>query len=180
MKPPEWQRVPAGRGVRRGCSSSRRRARSRRRGPMPRRSGSISPKSGITVDYLPLLDVRQPGAHDVIGDRALGSEPMQVAALGPRGARRAGARRASPGCIKHMPGHGRACADSHKELPTVDGERGRARDRSRAVPHARRRADRDDRARPLHRLGRRQPGDAVAVRDRARSSAGGSASTGCC
>lgn len=31
---------------------------------------------GITVDCLPLLDVRQPGASDVIGDRALGSEPM--------------------------------------------------------------------------------------------------------
>src|SRR3546814_5871327 len=37
---------------------------------------------GITVDCLPLLDVRQPGASDVIGDRALGSEPMRVAALG--------------------------------------------------------------------------------------------------
>src|SRR3546814_17609465 len=37
---------------------------------------------GITVDCLPLLDVRQPGASDVIGDRALGSDPMRVAALG--------------------------------------------------------------------------------------------------
>ena len=39
-------------------------------------------QAGITVDCLPLLDVRQPGANDVIGDRALGSEPMRVAALG--------------------------------------------------------------------------------------------------
>ena len=37
---------------------------------------------GITVDFHPPLDVRQPSAHDVIGDRALGSEPMQVAAIG--------------------------------------------------------------------------------------------------
>ena len=37
---------------------------------------------GISVDCLPLLDVRQPGAHDIIGDRALGSEPLRVAALG--------------------------------------------------------------------------------------------------
>jgi hypothetical protein len=37
---------------------------------------------GVNVDALPLLDVRQPGATDIIGDRALGSEPMQVAALG--------------------------------------------------------------------------------------------------
>src|SRR3546814_18841935 len=37
---------------------------------------------GINVDALPLLDVRQPGANDIIGDRALGSEPLRVAALG--------------------------------------------------------------------------------------------------
>src|SRR5690606_28356046 len=73
---------------------------------------------GITVDYLPLLDVRQPGAHDVIGDRALGSEPMQVAALG-RAVLDGLARAGVTGCVKHMPGHGRAGADSHKELPTV-------------------------------------------------------------
>jgi len=73
---------------------------------------------GITVDYLPLLDVRQPGAHDVIGDRALGCEPMQVAALG-RAVLDGLARAGVTGCVKHMPGHGRAGADSHKELPTV-------------------------------------------------------------
>jgi len=76
-------------------------------------------EAGITADCLPLLDVRQPGAHDVIGDRALGSEPMRVAALGRAvldGLRRAGV----VGIVKHMPGHGRAMADSHKELPTVE------------------------------------------------------------
>ena len=73
---------------------------------------------GISVDCLPLLDVRQPGAHDVIGDRALGEEPMRVAALGRAvldGLSAAGVA----GVVKHMPGHGRAGADSHKELPTV-------------------------------------------------------------
>jgi beta-N-acetylhexosaminidase len=73
---------------------------------------------GITVDCLPLLDVRQPGAHDIIGDRALGSEPMQVAALGRavlEGLRAGGV----VGVVKHMPGHGRSMADSHKELPVV-------------------------------------------------------------
>src|SRR3546814_5877225 len=39
-------------------------------------------EAGINVNCLPLLDVRQEGAHDIIGDRALGAEPMQVAALG--------------------------------------------------------------------------------------------------
>ncbi len=74
---------------------------------------------GISVDYAPLLDVRHPGAHDVIGDRALGEQPMQVAALG-RAVLDGLAAAGIAGCIKHMPGHGRAGADSHKELPVVD------------------------------------------------------------
>ncbi|WP_435418357.1 beta-N-acetylhexosaminidase [Parerythrobacter aurantius] len=73
---------------------------------------------GITVDCHPPLDVRQPGAHDVIGDRALGSEPMQVAALG-RAILDGLARGGVLGCIKHMPGHGRTTCDTHKSLPTV-------------------------------------------------------------
>lgn len=73
---------------------------------------------GITVDYYPSLDVRQPDADDVIGDRALGSEPMQVAAIG-RAILDGLARAGVTGCIKHMPGHGRALCDSHKEMPTV-------------------------------------------------------------
>lgn len=73
---------------------------------------------GVSVDCYPSLDVRQPGAHDVIGDRAFGSEPMRVAALG-RAALDGLARAGVVGCIKHIPGHGRAMADSHKELPTV-------------------------------------------------------------
>ena len=73
---------------------------------------------GINVDCLPLLDVRQPGAHDVIGDRAFGSEPLRVAALGRAtldGLSRAGVA----GVIKHIPGHGRTSVDTHKAMPTV-------------------------------------------------------------
>jgi beta-N-acetylhexosaminidase len=80
---------------------------------------SVLREVGITVDCLPLLDVRQPGAHDIIGDRALGSDPMQVAALGRaviEGLREGGV----VGVVKHMPGHGRAGADSHLELPVVE------------------------------------------------------------
>ncbi len=76
-------------------------------------------EAGITVDCLPLLDVRQPGAHDVIGDRALGAEPLRVAALG-RAVLDGLARGGVVGVVKHMPGHGRATADSHQALPTVD------------------------------------------------------------
>jgi beta-N-acetylhexosaminidase len=78
-------------------------------------------EAGINVDCLPLLDVRQHGAHDVIGDRALGGESMRVAALGRAvldGLEAGGAI----GVVKHVPGHGRAGADSPKELPVVDAD----------------------------------------------------------
>jgi len=73
---------------------------------------------GVNVNALPLLDVRQEGASDIIGDRALGSEPMQVAALG-RAVLDGMASAGVVGIVKHMPGHGRALVDSHKELPVV-------------------------------------------------------------
>ena len=59
-----------------------------------------------------------PGAHDVIGDRSLGSDPMQVAAIG-RAVLDGLAAGGVTGCIKHMPGHGRTTTDTHKEMPTV-------------------------------------------------------------
>jgi len=74
---------------------------------------------GINVDALPLLDVRQEGADDIIGDRALGAEPMQVAALG-RAVLDGIASAGVVGIVKHMPGHGRAMCDSHKDLPIVE------------------------------------------------------------
>jgi beta-N-acetylhexosaminidase len=73
---------------------------------------------GVNVDCLPLLDVRQPGASDIIGDRALGEEPMQVAALG-RATLDGLASAGVVGVVKHIPGHGRALVDSHHELPVV-------------------------------------------------------------
>ena len=74
--------------------------------------------SGINVNCLPLLDVRQEGADDIIGDRALGADPMQVAALG-RAVLHGMASAGVVGVVKHIPGHGRALVDSHKELPIV-------------------------------------------------------------
>ncbi len=73
---------------------------------------------GINVDCLPLLDVRQPETHPAIGDRAFGSDPMRVAALGRaviEGLREGGV----VGIVKHMPGQGRAVVDSHHDLPVV-------------------------------------------------------------
>lgn len=74
---------------------------------------------GITVDALPLLDIRRPDTHEVIGDRALGSEPLRVAAMGRavlEGLEAAGVA----GIVKHVPGHGRAVVDSHTDLPRVE------------------------------------------------------------
>ena len=76
---------------------------------------------GVNVDALPLLDVRQEGASDIIGDRALGSDPMQVSALG-RAVLDGLASAGVVGIVKHIPGHGRALVDSHHELPIVTAD----------------------------------------------------------
>jgi beta-N-acetylhexosaminidase len=73
---------------------------------------------GITVDCAPVVDVPVPGAHDIIGDRALGQDPHMIATLGRAVCDGLHDEGVSP-VIKHMPGHGRARADSHKNLPRV-------------------------------------------------------------
>lgn len=74
---------------------------------------------GVNVDCAPVLDVPQPGAHDIIGDRAYGVTPEAVAVLGRAMAEGLLAGGVLP-VIKHIPGHGRAGADSHFDLPVVD------------------------------------------------------------
>jgi beta-N-acetylhexosaminidase len=76
-------------------------------------------EAGVTVDCLPLADVPVAGADAVIGNRAYGTEPGKVAAI---------ARAVTEGLeqggilpvLKHIPGHGRATADTHFRLPVVD------------------------------------------------------------
>jgi beta-N-acetylhexosaminidase len=80
--------------------------------------GRLLADLGITVNCLPLLDVTVPGAHDVIGDRAYGSDPLRVASIG----RATLDGLHAGGCVavvKHIPGHGRALVDSHHALPRV-------------------------------------------------------------
>lgn len=117
MKPPQWPAFPAGEAF----------ARLYEKAPMSaieairanaQAIALLLAEVGVNVDALPVLDVRQPGATDIVGDRALGGEPMQVAALG-RAALDGLAAGGVVGVIKHMPGHGRALVDSHKELPVV-------------------------------------------------------------
>lgn len=74
---------------------------------------------GINADCMPCLDVPADGAHDIIGDRAFGRDARTVIELG-----RAFAEGLMDGGVlpvaKHIPGHGRAGADSHEALPVVD------------------------------------------------------------
>ncbi|RJF70386.1 beta-N-acetylhexosaminidase [Rhodopseudomonas palustris] len=77
---------------------------------------------GITVDCLPLADVPIAGADAVIGDRAYGTEPAKVAAIA-RAVTEGLEQGAVLPVLKHIPGHGRANADSHFRLPTVDTPR---------------------------------------------------------
>ncbi|MBK6707806.1 MAG: beta-N-acetylhexosaminidase [Sphingomonadales bacterium] len=84
--------------------------------------GLVLNQAGITANFLPVLDVRVPDTTPAIGDRAMGSDPMRVAALGRAvldGMHKGGAA----GVVKHMPGHGRAVVDSHFELPHVHATR---------------------------------------------------------
>ena len=117
MKPPEWVAFPAAERFAQlyqlAPSSAIEAARSNARA-----IGLMLRDVGINVNALPLLDVRQEGASDIIGDRALGSQPMQVAALG-RAVLDGLASAGLVGIVKHIPGHGRALVDSHHELPVV-------------------------------------------------------------
>jgi beta-N-acetylhexosaminidase len=74
---------------------------------------------GITADCMPVLDVPVEGANDVIGNRAYGKDPATVTVLGRASAEGLLAGGVLP-IVKHMPGHGRAFADTHLALPTVD------------------------------------------------------------
>src|SRR6185503_15595704 len=117
LRPPEWTAFPAAERFsdlyRLAPSSAIEAARANARA-----IGLMLRASGVNVNALPLLDVRQEGASDIIGDRSFGSNPMQVAALG-RAALDGMASAGVVGIIKHIPGHGRALVDSHKELPVV-------------------------------------------------------------
>ncbi len=117
MKPPVWPAYPAGAAFDRlydlAPASAIEAARANAEA-----LGMDLAEAGITCTHAPVLDVRQHGAHDVIGDRAYGYEPLRVAAIGRAvldGLSRAGVA----GTIKHLPGHGRTHCDTHKAMPTV-------------------------------------------------------------
>lgn len=117
MKPPHWRAYPPGEVFDRLWDTAPASAIEAARANAHALGLDLA-EVGISVDCLPLLDVRDPTGHDVIGDRAYGAEPLRVAALG-RATLDGLARAGVAGVVKHMPGHGRAGSDSHKALPTV-------------------------------------------------------------
>jgi beta-N-acetylhexosaminidase len=78
---------------------------------------------GLDVVCAPVLDLRLPGMHQVVGDRGFSADPTEVARLGAAWVAGLQAGGAIP-VVKHMPGHGRAGVDSHLELPRVTAGHG--------------------------------------------------------
>jgi len=120
LGPPHWPRYPASRSY--GALPADLQSRSELVGLGARLMAHDLTAVGITVDCLPVLDAPAPDASEVVGDRAYSAEPDEVAALGRAAAEGLLAGGILP-VIKHMPGHGRARADSHHELPVVGASR---------------------------------------------------------
>ena len=118
MKPPEWPKFPAGEAFARLFEIAPASAIEAARMNAEAIARELA-RVGVSVDFHAPFDVRRPETDNVIGDRALGSDPMQVAALG-RAVLDGMGHAGVVGCLKHMPGHGRATVDSHKELPRVE------------------------------------------------------------
>jgi beta-N-acetylhexosaminidase len=121
LQPPEWPAYPPGTAY--GALYDRDHAAGLRAAHLGARLIAADlMELGIDVDCLPLADVPVPGSDNVIGDRAYGTDPIKVAAIA-----RAVANGLMEGgvlpVLKHIPGHGRANADSHLKLPVVDTPR---------------------------------------------------------
>src|SRR5215831_2104886 len=112
MGPPQWPAYPP------GAAYGRLYDRDPDRGIAAAKLGGRL----IAADCLPVADLPVAGSDAVIGDRAYGDTPAKVAALA--GAAAAGlAEGGVLPVLKHMPGHGRAAADSHFKLPVVEATR---------------------------------------------------------
>ncbi len=120
MKPPEWPAFPAG-GTFDALYDVAPMSAIEAARVNALAIGLTLAEVGITVNCMPLLDVRVPETHAAIGDRALGSEAKQVAALG-RAELLGLAQAGVVGVVKHIPGHGRANVDSHYDLPRVTAD----------------------------------------------------------
>jgi len=119
MGPPEWRGYPAAAALEAGLPPVEAAAAAKL---VARLIAHDLAEVGINVDCAPVLDVAEPGTHAVVGSRAFSQRPERVAAMGRAFADGLIAGGVAP-VIKHMPGHGRARADSHHELPIVRATR---------------------------------------------------------
>jgi len=118
LKPPHWRAAPPASYFGRMASHDRARAHEALRINTTMIAAELA-DLGIDVDCVPLLDLQFLWAHDVIGDRSFGGDPELVADLGRVVCETMLECGVMP-IVKHIPGHGRARVDSHKELPVVD------------------------------------------------------------
>lgn len=115
LRPPNWRKNPAA-----GVLAALENAAAKRAIYLNARLIAHELSSmGITVDCAPVADVPVAGAHDIIGDRAYGQTPARVAEYAAEMARGLMDGGVIP-VVKHIPGHGRARADSHESLPVVE------------------------------------------------------------
>jgi len=121
LRPPQWRALPAAAAYMRAFASDPGRAAHAAR-TSARLTAADLRAVGINTNCAPLLDVPAPGSHAVIGDRAYGPRAEEVAALGAAVAEGLMAGGVLP-VMKHIPGHGRATADSHFDLPLVSASR---------------------------------------------------------
>ncbi|GAB4237375.1 MAG: beta-N-acetylhexosaminidase [Methyloligellaceae bacterium] len=118
LRPPAWRDYPSARAIG-GLFRENRQEGLEAAWLCARRQADDLREAHITMNCAPVLDIPVPGAHDIIGDRAYGEDAESVAALGARVAQGYLAGSVTP-VIKHIPGHGRARADSHEALPIID------------------------------------------------------------
>jgi len=122
LKPPHWRKAPpagaigaiaATRGLEEACEAARINSRL---------LADELRALGIDVDCAPVADVPVPEAHEIIGDRAYSTDAFLVGKIARAAAEGLLAGGVLP-VIKHIPGHGRALADSHEDLPVVEDRR---------------------------------------------------------
>lgn len=122
LKPPHWRKAPpagkigaivASRGLEAACEAACLNSRL---------LADELLALGIDVDCAPVVDVPIPEAHGIIGDRAYSADASIVGTIARAAAEGFLAGGVLP-VIKHIPGHGRALADSHEDLPVVEASR---------------------------------------------------------
>lgn len=120
LRPPHWRALPAARKIANFADGGAKAVEAIEQ--VSRLIAADLRALGFNCNCTPVLDLPVEGSHEVIGDRAFGTSPADVIARG-RAVMSGHLAGGVVPVIKHIPGHGRARADSHLELPVVDAAR---------------------------------------------------------